>query len=267
MLTMNTRTARGVFTMVLLVSALLTPGVPGHAQSDDQGGSIGARQELRGVPVGDWGDTAQQLPNKTGPEKVYRNAWGINLLVSDGGFGMGTFYRREFTPDLAGFIDLSVSESKDDQEIDQYDPYTGASFAPGKLNRFLVLPLVFGVQYRLFREEIVDNFRPYINAGAGPAMIYVMPYSNYVNGYAEPVDFFKAIGLGQPLYTASAFIGAGANFGTDRSNLFGVNFRYFITYPLSQPQPSLIDIRTGEVLKTKETFGGFYITLNFGMAY
>jgi hypothetical protein len=203
---------------------------------------------------------------------MFRNAWGIDILISDGGFGLGTFYRYEFSDEWSGIAALSVSESKDDREVEQYDLYTGTSYVPGKLNRFLILPLTFGIQRRLFKDDITENFRPYINAGAGPTMIYVSPFTDIVTtqtGALEfrQVEYFKALGKGHPEYTLGAFIGFGANFGAEKSNLFGVNFRYYFTYVLGNGLPSLYNLRTGTVSATKKDFGGFFITLNVGMAY
>jgi hypothetical protein len=202
----------------------------------------------------------------------FRNAWGVDILISNGGFGLGAFYRREFSEEWFGFASLSVSESKDDREVEQYNLITGQSYIPGKLNRFLVLPLTFGIQHRLFKEEITDNFRPYVNAGAGPTMIYVAPFTDITTtptGTVEysQVEFFKGIGRGQPHYTLGGFIGFGANFGMEKSNLFGVNFRYYFTYLFGNGLPSLYNLGDGSVLARKKDFGGFFITLNVGLAY
>ncbi len=199
------------------------------------------------------------------------NTWGLDILLSNDGFGLGTFYRRDLDPDISLVASLSISESKDPRETEQYD-YFGNSFTPGKLNRFLVIPLMFGMQYRLFREDITDTFRPYVNGGVGPTMIYVMPYLNIVreNGAvvsADQVEYFSSIGKGQPHYTAGGFVGFGANFGSERSSVFGVNFRYYFTYLYSSGIPSLIDPNTGDVIATKKSFGGFFITINIGTAF
>ena len=203
--------------------------------------------------------------------QVFRNAWGIDILISNGGFGLGGFYRREFSDEWFGFASLSVSESKDDREVEQFDLYTNTSYVPGKLNRFLVLPLTFGIQHRLFKDEITENFRPYINAGAGPTMIYVTPFTQITDNGGTPqfqqVEFFNALGRGRPHYTLGAFIGFGANFGAEKSNLFGVNFRYYFTYLFGNGLPSLYSLVDGSVAATKKDFGGFFITLNVGMAY
>ena len=225
-----------------------------------------------------WEPTKQPDTLQAGHEPVdptapglYPNIWSIDVLIANDGFGLGGLYRRTFTPDLSGFISVSVSESKDDREFEYIDPYYGVSYTPGKLNRFLVIPLMFGLQYRLFREDIVDTFRPYINAGAGPAMIFQMPYVDFVDQgdgsfIEQPVDFFKSIGRGHPHYTAGGFVGFGSNFGTERSNIFGVNFRYYFMYMFGDGLPSLYDSRTRQVSATKTFFGGFVISLNIGMA-
>jgi hypothetical protein len=211
------------------------------------------------------GDTLQKegLPQ----DQVYLNAWGLNIMVSNDGFGLGGFYRHEFTQDLAGFMEFSISEAKDDQEVEMYNYYTGVTYSPGKLNRFLVIPLIFGAQYRLFREDITDTFRPYLVGGIGPTMVYVMPYVKLQGDVAEQVDFFKAIGMGHPQYGLGSYIGAGAMFGSDKSNVFGLSFRYYMNTLFGAGIPSFYDVQSGQIIKTKKNFGGFAITLSFGLGY
>jgi hypothetical protein len=207
----------------------------------------------------------------TGPDR-YPTVWSLDILISNDGFGLGTMYRRSYTRDISGFISFSISESKDEREFEYIDPYYNISYTPGKLNRFLVLPLLVGIQYRLFREDIVGTFRPYLNAGAGPSMIYKTPYVEFVpqdGGFWETkqVEFFNSIGRGHPAYTVGAFVGMGANFGTERSNIYGVNFRYYFTYLFGAGLPSLYNTFSREVSATKNSFGGFVISLNIGMAF
>jgi hypothetical protein len=229
-------------------------------------------QELQpqrpGQPMSGPEDSTLQTPPPAGS----LNAWGIDVLLSDDGVGLGGFYRREFTPDLYGFVNLAISGSKDGRELERYDPFQGQTFVPGKLNRFIVMPLTFGIQRRLFREDIVDNFRPFINAGVGPALILAAPFTDIERGLnntytARQVEFFNSLGRASAHYTASAFIGAGANFGSDKGNLMGVNFRYYFTYMFGEGLPSLYDEQTGEVTAMKTGFGGFMITLNVGVMY
>ena len=205
------------------------------------------------------------------PELVQRSqyeprhtAWGIDLLISNNGFGAGAFYRSELSDEMAVLVSLAISDVKDDAEVEYVD-YFGQSFIPGKKNRLLLIPLMAGVQYRLFKDDIMDNFRPFVMAGAGPAMIYVSPYANPVTvnlpggaSYTEynQVDFFSSLGKGRPRYTFGGFVGAGAYFGLERGTLTGVSMRYYYV-----PFPKGIEIL--DRVPVKE-FGGFYITINFG---
>jgi hypothetical protein len=204
----------------------------------------------------------------------WKNTWGVDIMASDGGFGLGLFYRREITPDISWFTTLSVSESKNEHEVEQFDPYTGMSFVPGKLNRFLVLPLYGGIQYRLFREDIVESFRPFLNMAVGPTMIYQAPFmaltwtpdGQYLVD-AQQVDFFKALGQGRAHYTVGGYVGFGANFGSEKGNVFGVNFRYYFVYLLSGSLPATYNMTTGEVADTKREFGGVVISLSLGTTF
>ena len=203
--------------------------------------------------------------------ETLRNVWGLDILISNDGFGFGTFYRREFSRTLSGFASFSISESKDEREVERFDPFTQTSFTPGKYSRFLVLPLMFGVQKRMFEDDITETFRPYINAGVGPTMIFATPFVEISeNSGIRQVEFFSSLGKGQPHYTIGGYIGVGANFGADISSVFGVNFRYYFTYLLGDGLPSLYAYSRADgvqIISRKKDFGGFFITLNVGMAY
>ncbi len=95
-------------------------------------------------------------------------------------------------------------------------------------------------------------------------MVFVAPYV-FVrdNGqgfpYTEQVEFFNSLKDGQAKYTLGGYIGAGAYFGLDRGALTGLSVRYYIV-----PFRKGIEVLDGGFIRT---FGGFYITLNFGSLY
>ncbi len=199
-----------------------------------------------------------QSPNgdalQPSPASALYNAYGMDILLSNSGLGLGAFYRHQYTRDIYGTVALSISEAKDDNEVEYVDFY-GQTYVPGKINRFLLVPLHVGVQYRLFADEIVDNFRPYVNAGMGPTLVFSTPYDK---------EFFSSLGYGQAHYTLGGYIGLGAFFGIDKDNLSGVNIRYYFI-PFAKGLPSMQD-ELGNII-TKKDFGGFFITLNFGSLY
>jgi hypothetical protein len=194
-------------------------------------------------------------------QSSYDDAWGVDILLSNNGFGLGGFYRHEYTRELYGTVTFGIAESKDDNEVEYYD-YWGQSFSPGKINRFLLLPLLFGVQYRLFADDITDTFRPYVNAGAGPTMVLVHPYRDDITG--EEIDYFRSLGLARPRYTLGGYVGMGAFFGADMGSLSGINIRYYFA-PVDGGIESLVN-GAGRKLK-KTDFGGFFITINLGSAF
>ena len=182
--------------------------------------------------------------------KPHTNAWGGDLMLGNDGVGVGTFYHVLFSEDLTGIAEISFSEAKDFREIDVVDYYYGNQFSPNKVNRVFRVPLFFGLQYRLFREDIVDNFRPFINGGVGPVMLYITDAKR---------EFFSSLGFGHARYTYGGFVGAGAQFGFDRSSVFGLNLKYLII-----PTPKgTQSVEQGELPNAN----GFFIALSIGLAF
>jgi len=188
------------------------------------------------------------------------HAWGGDLMIGTDGFGLGFFYSYSFNDELSSFANLSMTEAKDNNQRDYYDPYFG-QISPNKLNYVFRIPLFLGLQYRLFKEDIVDNFRPFVNGGAGPVLLYV----SAVDG-----DMFSSLDGGTSHYTFGGFLGAGAQFGFDRSSIFGLNIRYMIIpVPDGVSSVGIPDPDNPEkLLPTQlENANGFYITLNFGTTF
>ena len=179
----------------------------------------------------------------------------MDLMFSEGGFGLGTFYRRTVTEDITLFTDFSISEAKDPQEFTYID-YFGQTQTPGKINRAFLLPLNFGIQYRVFENAIFDNLRPYLDAAIGPSIVVTTPYAR---------EFFNAFGKAQARYTIGGYFGIGANFGLDKSSLVGLNIRYYIIHFFNQGIEILDTNLTNGRLEND--LGGIFITLNIGMMY
>jgi hypothetical protein len=202
-------------------------------------------------------------PNLIRPQnyRPYTHAWGMDLLLSNNGFGLGFFYRNETTDELSWMVNFAISDVKDDAEVDQYD-YYGQSFVPGKKNRLLLFPLTASIHYRLFKDDIVDNFRPFITAGLGPTMVLVSPYlTDQLDMYGQPVkmDFFTSLKYAKPRYTVGGFIGVGVNFGMEKGTITGLSIKYFLA-----PFPDGIEVMQGGYIKN---FGGLFINLTFGAMY
>jgi hypothetical protein len=106
------------------------------------------------------GELAEEEPQKVFPD----NSLGLDIMFSEGGIGMGFFYRRQLNQNM--FHRFINFEAKDEREIDYIDPFT-YQCSYGKKNRIFLLPLNYGMQYRLFENSLSDNLRPYFNLGVG----------------------------------------------------------------------------------------------------
>lgn len=192
------------------------------------------------------GELAPEKPLEIFPD----NAWGMDIMFGEAGFGLGTFFRKQISQKWTVFSDLSISEAKDEREFEFIDIF-GNKISIGKKNRIFQIPVNVGLHYRLFENVIADNLRPYINVGAGPTLVITTPYQE---------EFFNAFGSAQTKFAVGGYIGFGANFGLDKSSLIGINFRYYRVQFFDSGVESLFG-------KFKDNLSGFFVTLNLGLMY
>jgi len=184
------------------------------------------------------------------PEVFPLNAWGVDIMIGDAGFGLGTFFRKQLDLKWTAFVDISFAETKDDREFEYID-FWGNVHTIGKKNRVFQAPINVGVHYRVFENTIADNLRPYLSAGVGPTIIVTTPYKE---------EFFNSFGKAQAKYALGGYFGLGANFGLDKSSLIGINIRYYYSKILNGGVESLEG-------RMKTEIQGFFITLNLGLMY
>ena len=79
-----------------------------------------------------------ELADEKPPLKLPNNALGIDLMIGEGGFGLGTFYRYNYSTTLTGFVDFSISESKHEREVERFDIFGFPLPIFGKKNRVLM---------------------------------------------------------------------------------------------------------------------------------
>jgi hypothetical protein len=193
------------------------------------------------------GEFADEKPHISLPP----NALGLDLMIGEGGFGLGGFYNHSYSNRLTGFIDFSISESKHDKEVERYNIYGYPLPIYGKKNRVFVIPFNAGMQYRLFYNSLTDNLRPYISAGVGPTIFVTTPAIE---------EFFKSFGDAKAHFGVGGYVGFGANFGLSANNLTGINIRYYINQLFNDG----IEQYYGEYNKTLHQVS---LTINVGFMY
>lgn len=200
------------------------------------------------------GDTAmvfvspRPLLSSQSQSGALRDAWGVDVLFSGNGFGLGAFYYSEFSPTVFGFVHLGISGVQSTDEFEEYDPRQQQWVVPDKLNRLFVFPLTAGVQYRLFKDEVSDNFRPFLQAGIGPSFIMSTPYSR---------EFFSAFGDAQFHVRPGGFVGVGMYFGDAQKTLTGAHLRY---YYIPFGGDGLASVKNFPI----QNFGGIFLSLSMG---
>ncbi len=179
-----------------------------------------------------------------------RTALGLDLMIGNSGFGAGIFYKQGITGTLSWTLSWSFSEAKAPNEVDYIDPFTGQKFVPGKINQLFVFPLMVGLQYRLFKNQLTNSFRPFIFAGVGPNAVLASPYD-------QPLSW--SLSHSHSHYGLGAYFGTGAYFGLDPNSLMGVSLRYYIL-PMSHGIESMQN-------EPMANFNSFFIAFNIATQY
>ena len=177
------------------------------------------------------------------------NAFGLNILFSNSGYGFGFFYEQKLSPTFSAFLDLGISGARKGDEFEYYntDP-TSVHFrnyyVPNKVNRVWQAPLTVGIKKGVFTDVFFNNFRPFVNAGLGGSIVITTPYDQ---------TFFSAFGDAEFHVAPGGFIGIGAEF-TEQSPGPAVNARYYYL-PIN---PGIESLRNEPITD----FGGLFLTLN-----
>ncbi len=179
------------------------------------------------------------------------DAWGIDLLFSDHGFGLGTFYQKYFNDKMLGFVSLYASGAHNTDEFESWDPVKGEWVVPNKINRIYMFPTMCGVQYFVLKDKLAESFRPFVSAGAGPTLIVATPYSK---------DWFESFNYAKSYMRFGGFIGLGSYFGSLVGPLIGVNARY---YYIPFGGKGLESIKDYPI----KNFGGVFLSLSLGTSW
>ncbi|MCX7878585.1 MAG: hypothetical protein N2510_08115 [Ignavibacteria bacterium] len=175
------------------------------------------------------------------------NNWSLNLTFSDNGFGFGATKYTQLSKDLSGFASFFLSSAKDDREFEQSDIF-GNSVTPFKQNRIFMMPVLnLGLQYRLFREDVTDEMRPFVNFGLSPTALVYTPYKE---------SFFSSFRFAKAKYTLGGFAGIGLDYLSDDNSALSFNIRYYYIGLFGEGIRSL---STNE----KKQFGGIYFVFSY----
>lgn len=210
------------------------------------------------------GDDAEEEPRKN----PYGTGAGLEIMLTNNGFGLGGYYRRELSARVSFLVESSLGAGKDDRELKFLSRF-GSGFIPNKRNYFLMLPIHLGVQRRLFSENIEDNFRPYLHLSAGPNFGWEYPYFDDENGNERfdddidhRLDIFSAFPRGRLRFGLSGMVALGAYFGFSQKVTQGIRLGYALNYFFEGIQLLEPDIKEAQHL-----FQSPVISLTFGKVF
>lgn len=156
---------------------------------------------------------------------------GLEILLSNSGFGIGAFISHNLGQDLSLVLDAGLGAVKDEREVAFFDRF-GQRDVPNKANYLLEMPLLIGLERRVFRSRIEDNFRPFLSLSAGPLIGWLYPYfdDDNDNGLLDEDEKTHDVLSGLPsghFRTGVSFsLSIGARFGDVRESGYGVRFGY-----------------------------------------
>lgn len=181
-------------------------------------------------------------------KKEARNKFGLSVIYSEKGYGLSGGYYKSigYTTDL--FINLSIAGAADNREFEYYD-YYGNSYIEGKINRVFMIPLNIGFQHYIFKDDIVEDFKPLVSIGITPTLVLMNPYDK---------SYFKAMGYFHSAFAIGGFLGVGMEFLSSKNLSFSLNCRYFYLPVVSGNVMSIKD-------HTIDDLGG--INLIFGVNF
>ncbi len=165
----------------------------------------------------------------------YGTGLGAQVMLTNSGFWLGGYYQRTLTASTSFLAEFSFGAGKDEREAAFFDGL-GRKDIPNKANYLLVLPFYVGIHQRLFKESIKDNFRPFIQLTAGPALGWESPYFDDENGNGsfdrgeQTFDSFSSIPRGHLRPAVGGMIGFGAQFGGSKKFTQAVRVGYTFIY-------------------------------------
>ena len=176
---------------------------------------------------------APPLPDTTAG--YYGTTGALVLVLTEYGFGLGGSARVGLTDDVSFVSELSVGAGRDERE-QSFIGFFGERTTPFKRNYVALIPLHFGVERRLFRQSVEDNFRPFVHVGFGPTVAYQWPYfddaddDGRLDGDEAVLGPLSELGSGEARLGVGGELSVGAFFGRGRTTTQALRFGFQGTY-------------------------------------
>ena len=210
---------------------------------------------------------AQDSAERDSLDALYGSGLGFEVVVTNSGFGLGGYYSQSLDPSNSFIAEFSIGSEKSEREV----KFIGIpNYIPDKANYFLRVPIRMGLQRRLWKEYIEDNFRPYMQFAFGPTLGWQYPYfdDDNGNGTFDEDDERRYDGLGSIFkgdfrFGIGGTIGIGAYFGENTRLSQGVRIAYSFNYFFRPIQL----LENEEQISPPRYFGTPAISITFGKIF
>ena len=154
---------------------------------------------------------------------LYGTSQALTFQITEFGLGAGVASRMAVSDDVSAVAEISFGAGRDEREQQFFVGFFGDSVVPFKRNYVLFVPFRLGVERRLFRRAIEDNFRPFVHASGGPTLALQWPYFDDADGDGqldvgeeERLSTFAGLLDAEPRLGAGLTLAVGAAFGSSR---------------------------------------------------
>lgn len=232
---------------------------------------------LLGLPAGAAAaQEADTTSSSAAEQNPYGTGAGLQILLTNNGFGLGGYYNHTLSRSTSFLVEVNLGAGKDEREV-KFFSYRGTSSIPYKANYLLMLPVQLGVQQRLFKEAIEENFRPYLQLTTGPTLGWQYPYFKDCDGNAKfdrltectgggfeyAYNALGALPKGSLQFGLGGTIALGAHFGMSKNMTQGVRIGYVFNYFFEDIELLEPDIPGA----AQQFFGTPSISLTFGRLF
>jgi opacity protein-like surface antigen len=143
---------------------------------------------------------------------------GLGFAMVESGSSLGFFIGWPLLQDYHFGFAFDGFILRDSKQVDTYDPYSGMPYSMNKQNNVYIFDLTVTMKKRLFKQDLSDEFRPFISAGLGP--VYGMNFpetSRDANNLAKKDEY---------RWTMGGFVGAGVDFSVKSNHLVSIRAQY-----------------------------------------
>lgn len=177
---------------------------------------------------------APQLPDTSATR--YATSAALVFTLTEDGLGAGAAGRLRLSGDLSLTAEISAGAARDAREQRFFVGFFGDTVTPLKRSYAALVPLHVGVERRLFRTSVEDNFRPFAALATGPTLAVQWPYFNDLNDNGIRDQGEVRLGATAGLDDAETRLGlggtlaVGAYFGQSRRAVQGLRFGFTAHY-------------------------------------